>query len=520
MLAQGKLLQGRYTILRRLGEGGMGAVYAATDERFGTPVALKEIVFEASNQQQRTYLTAAFEREAKSLAKARHECIPFVRDYFSDENREYLAMELVEGDDLGKLLHDQNTPFSLSEITGWMRQLLDALDYIHNLEPPIIHRDIKPQNIKITDRKRLKLLDFGIAKSGDSTANTTHKQTFIGATLNYSPIEQILRVIDAAFREFIILKHETKANAVLAQLTDERADIFSAGSTFYHLVTNVVPVEATKRTLAVWEGQPDPLQHPSDLNSTIPRRFGDFLLKAMAIERDGRFSTAAVMLAALNNVDIEESKSNSKTLISHEVPQLGEPIPYIEVGLVEPQYEPPTPGELQIAHLTAEDQSRRITSQEIAGGLPVSAVTKAAVPVLHWPDIEPVNAAPKTEPKHRGFIASYWPIVVSGGMLVSLFIGIAVWSMLSGGSFGSVETRIVDTPTPQEPVKPSPTAPPSVDTTVQSATPQATNSVISGSVFSTPKPMVSRPEAGPQKTPRKITKPAEDPNCVYTNSCR
>ncbi len=222
-------------------------------------------------------------------------------------------MELVEGEDLSQLLDQRKQPFSEDEAFDWMRQLLDALDYLHCLTPPIIHRDIKPANLKLTGRKRLKLLDFGIAKSGERSAGTTRNQTFVGATLDYSPIEQILRVIDATFREFIILKHEAKARAVLAQNTDVRADIFAAGGTFYHLLTNTVPEDATKRTLEVWEGKPDPLTHPSQLCSDVSNPMGNFLLKAMAIDREDRFASAAEMLDALNGVATETFSLASAT---------------------------------------------------------------------------------------------------------------------------------------------------------------------------------------------------------------
>src|SRR6185369_3066403 len=133
MLRQGRLILGRFKIVRELGQGGMGAVYEATDEKFGTPVALKEIIFETSDENQRAYLSAAFEREARSLALARHECVPFIRDYFQEGGREYLVMELVEGVDLGGLLEERRKPFLVADCIEWMRQLLDALDYLHNL---------------------------------------------------------------------------------------------------------------------------------------------------------------------------------------------------------------------------------------------------------------------------------------------------------------------------------------------------------------------------------------------------
>src|SRR6476620_674680 len=119
MLLPGTTLQGRYSIVQKLGEGGMGAVYEAVDERFGTPIALKEIVFETADADQKARLAAAFEREAKSLAKSRHEAVPFVRDYFSENGHQFLVMELVEGDDLGELLLKNRSPFPVDIAAGW-----------------------------------------------------------------------------------------------------------------------------------------------------------------------------------------------------------------------------------------------------------------------------------------------------------------------------------------------------------------------------------------------------------------
>lgn len=276
----------------------MGAVYEAIDKRFDEPIALKEINFDSADEKQGAMIRKAFEREAKSLAKAKHEAVPYVRDYFAENNQQFLVMELVEGEDLGEMLKKRKAPFPVEEATDWMFQLLDALDYLHNLKPPIIHRDIKPQNLKLTARHRLKLLDFGIARSTDKTATIT-KQTFVGASLNYSPIEQILRVIDPTFREFIILRHKEKAETILRQDTNARCDIYSLGSTFFHLLTNHPPVDATKRILDVWEGKTDPLPNPSLLNPQIPATVSDCLLKAMEIERRKRYSSALEMQEAL-----------------------------------------------------------------------------------------------------------------------------------------------------------------------------------------------------------------------------
>lgn len=311
MLNTNDVLQNRYRILRPLGQGGMGAVYEAIDERFGEPIALKEISFELNEYApgQLELMTRAFEREAKSLAKARHEAVPYVRDYFSELDRQFLVMELVEGDDLALLLAKRKAPFPLDDVLNWIEQLLDALDYLHNLNPPIIHRDIKPQNLKLNFRRKIKLLDFGIAKSVDSGAFTITNQTFVGATLNYSPIEQILRVMNATFREFILLKHKDRTEKILHQNTDARSDIYALGATFYHLLTNCPPADVVKRTLDTWEGKGDPLEDPTALNREVPASVSRCLVKALEIERDQRYSSAAEMLHDVHSAAVAEGRS-------------------------------------------------------------------------------------------------------------------------------------------------------------------------------------------------------------------
>lgn len=310
MLTIDTILQNRYRIVRLLGQGGMGAVYQALDERIDKTVAVKEILLElenSSNQEQALLIKQAFRREASSLVKARHETVPDVTDYFSDGDREFLVMEFIEGDDLMKMLQKRKKPFAFEEVLPWIDQLLEALDYLHNLESPIIHRDIKPQNLKLNEWNKIKLLDFGIAKSTDKSATIT-QMTFVGATLDYSPIEQILRVIDPMFRELILLKHKEEAERILAQDTDSRCDIFALGATFYHLLTNYPPVDIKKRTLETWEGKGDPLPNPSEINSELTTAISDWLIKAMAIERDDRFSSATEMRKVLKNIVAQEAQ--------------------------------------------------------------------------------------------------------------------------------------------------------------------------------------------------------------------
>ncbi|CAN5685905.1 hypothetical protein BH20ACI4_BH20ACI4_17100 [soil metagenome] len=125
MLEAGKILQDRYRIEKKIGQGGMGAVYVAVDRRFGSTVAIEETLFLGENFEK------AFEREARLLNSLRHPALPNVRDYFSEEHNQYLVMEFIPGEDLSEKLEKNGQAFELDEVLDWSRQLLKALDF-HN----------------------------------------------------------------------------------------------------------------------------------------------------------------------------------------------------------------------------------------------------------------------------------------------------------------------------------------------------------------------------------------------------
>lgn len=317
MLAINEILRGRYRIIKQLGRGGMGAVYEAHDNVFDTTVALKEILIDltkVTTPKQQEMISRAFEREAKILAMVKHEAFPHVRDYFVETDSQYLVMELVDGEDLGSLLERRQSPFPLANVLHWTTQLLDALDYLHGLNPPVVHRDIKPQNLKLTSRGKIKLLDFGIAKGKDAPAEATiSNQTFVAATLNYSPLEQILRVLDPTFQEVITQRFDEKSEKAIRQAADARSDLYALGATIYHLLTNKLPIDALKRAMETWGGKPDPLQYPSEVNAEIPKEVSDWILKAMELEHDKRFATAVEMHNALQNALEGEKRREEET---------------------------------------------------------------------------------------------------------------------------------------------------------------------------------------------------------------
>src|SRR5215813_3269482 len=134
MLAPNTLLQNRYLIVRLLGQGGMGAVYQATDQRLGHTIALKETFFTDE------MMLKAFEREARLLASLRHAALPKVSDHFTEGNGQFLVMEYISGNDLMTLLERRGTPVDADQVIDWAEQLLGALSYLHTQSPPIIHR--------------------------------------------------------------------------------------------------------------------------------------------------------------------------------------------------------------------------------------------------------------------------------------------------------------------------------------------------------------------------------------------
>jgi serine/threonine protein kinase len=275
MLTPDTILQGRYRIVRQLGQGGMGAVYEAIDQRLDTTVALKETLFADER------LRKQFEREARLLARLHHPALPRVSDHFSEADGQFLVMQFVQGDDLSEMMMRKRAPFPANQVLTWADQLLDALDYLHTQDPQIVHRDIKPQNLKLTSRGQIILLDFGLAKgqAGDISRVTTSASIF-GYTPNYAPLEQIQ-----------------------GMGTDSRSDLYSLGATIYHLMTGTKPPDALTRAAALVNGQPDPLLKPSEANVAIASELDQVLMKAMAQSREQRYATAADMRNALHGAD-------------------------------------------------------------------------------------------------------------------------------------------------------------------------------------------------------------------------
>lgn len=280
------VLQDRYRIVRQLGRGGMGAVYEAVDQRLGITVALKETLSAEESMRKQ------FAREARLLAGMQHPALPRVSDHFVEGNRAFLVMQFIGGVDLAKIISQQPGPFPRDQVIAWADQLLDALIYLHSRDRQVIHRDIKPHNLKLTATGQIALLDFGLAKAQPADPSVTASHAFFGYTRHYAPLEQIQD-----------------------QRTDPRSDIYALGATLYHLLTGIKPPDAMVRAAAVVNGGPDPLQPADKIHSAVGPQITAILNKALAQKPEERYENAGEFREALRRMGRTENVKQQRVAV-------------------------------------------------------------------------------------------------------------------------------------------------------------------------------------------------------------
>jgi eukaryotic-like serine/threonine-protein kinase len=267
-LAPGRVLQDRYEIMGILGLGGMSAVYQARDRRFPGVMklcAVKEMKSHSLDPQMRQIAIQNFEREANILATLSHPAIPKVYDYFSEEARSYLVMEFIEGRDLEAVLSEMTGFLPQEQVLEWSIQLCDVLQFLHDHNPAIIFRDMKPSNIMLDKHGRLRLIDFGIAKN----FQPGQKGTMIG-TEGYSPPEQYRGI------------------------ADQRTDIYALGATMHHLLTRQDP-----RVEPPFSFHERPIQQA---NPAVASDFAQVIMHALEYEPERRYGSADEMKRALTTL--------------------------------------------------------------------------------------------------------------------------------------------------------------------------------------------------------------------------
>src|SRR6476661_6337881 len=271
-LTEGELLNNRYKIARRIGGGGMGAVYLAQAQNLGrVERAVNERIQSSIEEDQQRKAIEDFRRESMILSTLVHPSIPTIYDYFFDEGegRFYLVMKYISGGDLaGRLRAAPGGRIDERTVTEWAIQVADVLSYLHNLPDRIVYRDLKPSNLMLDGGSgKIMLIDFGIARS----INQTERGVTAVGTMGYAPPE------------------------LFSGQVEPRSDIYSLGSTMFHLLTGADP---QNNPLLIFDFQKNP--RPRQINSALSDQMERILMRSVEYNAESRFSSAEEMRQVLS----------------------------------------------------------------------------------------------------------------------------------------------------------------------------------------------------------------------------
>jgi len=266
-LETARVLNGRYEIVRRIGGGGMGAVYLAKDRNLGdAPRAVKEMMESHLDPAQHEKAIGDFKRESLLLTSLEHPSIPTIYDYFYDDalSRFYLVMKYISGGDLASRMRSAlNGRIDEKTVTDWGMQVADVLEYLHSRPKPIIYRDLKPANLMIDgNTSRVMLIDFGIAR----WVSQQEKGVTAVGTMGYAPPELFSgRVVPAS-------------------------DVYSLGATMFHLLTGSDPQD---NPLLIFDFSKNP--RPRQIAPSLSTEMEQILMRAVEYRPEDRFRTAGEM---------------------------------------------------------------------------------------------------------------------------------------------------------------------------------------------------------------------------------
>lgn len=271
-LSEGTILNGRYEIVRKIGGGGMGAVYLASDANLGGVLrAVKEMVQSHIEDDQQEKAIADFKRESMILSTLDHPSIPTIFDYFYDEEegRFYLVMKYISGGDLSTRLRSApEGKVDETIVVDWAIQITEVLEYLHNQPSTIVYRDLKPSNIMIDGNSgKVMLIDFGIARS---ISQKEEKGVTAVGTMGYAPPE------------------------LFSGNVEPRSDIYSLGSTMFHLLTGADP---QSNPLLIFDFQKNP--RPRQINPRLSDQIERILMKSVEYNADSRYKTAGEFRSVL-----------------------------------------------------------------------------------------------------------------------------------------------------------------------------------------------------------------------------
>ncbi|GIW21721.1 MAG: hypothetical protein KatS3mg068_0728 [Candidatus Sericytochromatia bacterium] len=283
------LILGKYEIIEEIGRGGMGIVYKAKDTRLGRIVALKELVVsQAIIGQEREEIIARFQREAQTAAQLSHPNIVTIFDVGEENNRHFIAMEYLPGKSLKDYL-DEEYKFSLDEIVDILSQIATGLEHAHS--KGVVHRDVKPDNMKIIEDNVVKIMDFGIARIEGNTSSLTQDGTMLG-TLGYISPEQL---------------HNSKG-------VDSRADIFSYGAMMYEIFTKKLPFDGGTVGATILKIMTEDPIPPRKINPDIPEIIEKIIMKCLIKDPDKRYQKFKEIINEFNTFKFILSNPNMMTV--------------------------------------------------------------------------------------------------------------------------------------------------------------------------------------------------------------
>ncbi len=260
-LEPGSVIGGRYEILKLLGEGGMGAVYKARDQEVDRLIALKVIRPELAGH---SSVLQRFKQELILARTVTHRNVIRIYDLGVSEGCRFITMEFIEGRDLSSVLEERK--LAPEEVVKILRQVCAALEAAH--AEGVVHRDLKPQNVMLEASGRVVVMDFGLARSMETTG-LTQAGAIMGTPAYMSP---------------------EQAKGIPA---DERSDIFSLGIIAYQMLTGVVPFKADSALASMLLRTQGPPKPPMQLDPAIPRALNDIVLKTVATDPANRYQSAA-----------------------------------------------------------------------------------------------------------------------------------------------------------------------------------------------------------------------------------
>lgn len=297
------LNQGRYRIEHPISNGNGSSVFSAYDTVSNVNVVVKEIpvkLGKVTTLSQQENNKIAFTNQARQLKDLRHDNLLNVEDYFFDIGRQYLVLESVEGKTIAAFLDENTGPVEFGRSAAWIGQLLSAVDFLSARTLGFVHGKISPENIHIDGDGRVKLMSVGISGDQDLCLDTSLDGSNEDVTnLCFSPLEMIWDSLDGASQKVISNSYDETSVTILHQPPDARSDVYSIGALFYRLVTGTEPIDPLERSIEILESNPDPLVAPCEANADLPRVFSELILKAVALKREDRFDSAAVMQQAL-----------------------------------------------------------------------------------------------------------------------------------------------------------------------------------------------------------------------------